>query len=213
MDTLVAFPTAFPTAFPPFHAGIFNTSTIKNIKSKKRSESIKEKKEKKENEIYNKHNKNNKNKKQKNYTKYRNTIVLKKRILKLNIRHDHFCYIPEAPEGIQMRIHTFGSSIQQMYNTLLSHKKVYMCQKKTSFTKRLGIRNVWEHDYKNLKKWYFIYKRRRFLFQVLVLKYLVSLSKRSIKNTEDPCTLVNPVQKVVCMDLNRRCSYQFIRQK
>jgi hypothetical protein len=113
-------------------------------------------------------------------------------LLTLNPLTWHTSYIPEAPMFIRLEIYMMNNSIKRAYNMLIAYKTP-----------------IWMNEYKQLKCWYFFHMRRRYLFRILLTMYLSSISKKSMKNIEDPCTLMIPVEKVLCIDVNQRCCYQF----
>jgi hypothetical protein len=103
----------------------------------------------------------------------------------------------------------YGKSIKKIYNVLVSYKKMYMNKLNNPFFNYFCKTDIWEEEYKSIKHWYFINKKRQYLFKTLVVKYLVSLSKKCLRNIDDPCTLLPPVQQIICIDVNQRCYYQF----
>ena len=178
---------------PVFHMGVSKKLTKEELRIWKKKQKEKKRKEKQKQErIQNKMSRYNKSS---NYT-----IIPCTR---------HFCYIPEASNLAKLLIHMYGNSIKNICNLLASYKKTYINKPNNSFFNKFCKKNTWEDDYKNLKKWYFIYVKRRFLFKTLLLNYLISRSKKCLRNTEDPCTLLPPVQRITCLDVNQRCYYQF----
>ena len=104
----------------------------------------------------------------------------------------HTSYIPDAPISMRLIIQMLNNSIKRVYNMLVAYKTP-----------------IWMNEYKQLKYWYFFHMRRRYLFRTLITMYLSSLSKKTMRNIEDPCTLMIPVEKILCIDVNQRCCYQF----
>ena len=188
---------------PIFHMGTFSKTLTKYDLLEKRK---KENKKKKQKQQKNKGNDQNKS----DDTKYKRTILVSQKFTldKVNSKLI-FSYNREDTESMIFRLHMFGGTTKTICNRLIQYKKHCSSQKSTVFYNQFCQEKIWEADYKKLKHWYIVYIRRRFLLKIVLHKFLVSISKKYMRNTDDPCTLMPPVKKIICMDINRRCCYQF----
>lgn len=125
-----------------------------------------------------------------------------------------FTFLPDAPYEIQYR---FWILYHLKLDTVLNHIKSYSqmqtlgCSKESvAFRASLGpLPTPFLDHIHAILQWALIYKRRKVLFQKVLLRWLCARSRTRLLNEDDPCTCSPPVKPIHVMDVANRGIYVF----